>query len=179
MCLRHFRWGPRAGGSGAVGRRPADVRAWAILCRRHHGESDLINSLVTPCTHTLRRAVTVTTPRDEIDNDDDPDLLRARNAVQFSVSEHLSPHKIVNFHHTSLIASDLGHIAHRFRRFHGGGPNRFSPTIDARNYSENSRGIRTFAGVRRTQSEGRLVLRRICTSIATMLPSRCPNCTRK
>jgi hypothetical protein len=54
----------------------------------------------------------------------------------------------------SLIASDSGHIARLFRRFHGGGSNRFSQTIDAGNYSENSPGDRTFASIRRAQPAG-------------------------
>jgi hypothetical protein len=51
-----------------------------------------------------------------------------------------------------LIASDLGHIAHLFRRFHGGGPNGFSQTNDAGNYSKHFPGNRTFAGIRRARS---------------------------
>ena len=117
--------------------RPAEVPARAILRRRHHGESDLINSLVTPCTLTAPQRQHSRCRAAKSKNADDPDHLRARKAVEFSVSERPSPHKIINFHHTSLIASDLGHIAHLFRRFHGGGSNGFSLTIDAGIYSEN------------------------------------------
>jgi hypothetical protein len=116
---------------------------------------------------------TLTTSHREITNADDSDLLRARNVVEFSVSEHPSPHKIINFGHTGLIASDLGHIAHLFRRFHGGGSSRFSQTIDAGKYSENSPDSDRRHRASYCDAD---VLR---TSIATMWPSRGPNCRRK
>jgi hypothetical protein len=53
-----------------------------------------------------------------------------------------------------LIASDLGYIAHLFRRFHGGGSNALSPTNDVGNYSKTFFGSRTladFSGAARAQ----------------------------
>ncbi len=46
------------------------------------------------------------------------------------------PRRIFDSDHTRLIASDLGHIAHLVRRFHGGGSNGISQTNEAGNYSE-------------------------------------------
>jgi hypothetical protein len=108
----------------------------AILRSRHRGESDLRNSLVTPCVSTTPRRRTSRRMHMTNSNADDsctscafgePKNVRHRRRQ--------SPLKIVDFVHASLIASDLGYIAHRIRLFHGGGRNGFSQTNDAANYS--------------------------------------------
>ena len=148
----------------------------------------MINSLITPCTLTAPQRQHSRRARR---NHKTPMILTSYALGKpsiFSVSEHPSPHKIINFHHTSLIASDLGHIAHLFRRFHGGGSNGFSPTIDARNYSDNFSwhpNVRENSpdAIRRPTVRGtapRFAMHiYFCASIATMRPSRRPNSRAK
>ena len=95
----------------------------------------MMSSLVTPCILHCTALSRFMTPHDR------SKCRRFLTSYAFGTHrsldfrKRLSPRRIVNLDHTSLIASDLGYIAHLFGRFHGGGSDGLSPTNDVWNYS--------------------------------------------
>ena len=107
----------------------------AILRRRHHGKSKRIDFIGHPLHSNCTAPSKFWTPH-EIKMRTIFDLAHSESHRDLDSENAQVPTRSSTFDHTRLIASELGHIAHRIRRFHGGGPNGISQTNGAGNYSE-------------------------------------------